>query len=115
MKTNNLKEQLASLLLQIALALGASFLYAVVAMHAWNWFLAPVAPGVIQLGYAQAYGIVLFLNVAALLVTSPKVSDEESREQAESPFLHPFSKALAKCLVVLLFWGIAAIAHCAIG
>ena len=116
MQKSNIAEQLLSLLLQIALTISASFLYAVVAQSVWGWFIVPIAPTVLSpLSFPLAYGLVLGLTLLVMLVSAPTASDKDSEAQAEHPLAWPIAKLIAKVLVVLLFWGIAAIAHAAIG
>ena len=116
MRKSNLSEQLLSLIVQIGLAIAASFLYAVVAQNVWGWFIVPVAPTVLSpLSFPRAYGLVMGLSVLHMLIASTASSDEDAEAQSEHPLLWPVLKQLAKVLVVLIFWGIAAIAHVAIG
>lgn len=111
---SNLKDQILSLILQVALLLGLSFLSAVLLKDCWNWFLVPVAP-VSTLGYGHAYGLILLFDAVAAICAHVRDDDEEAEKQEASPFLRPIVKALTKAVVFLLFWGVAAIAHCAIG
>ena len=106
--------QLASLLLQLALAVALSFLDAVLLRDAWNWFLVPAAPGALtQLSYPAAYGIMAAIAALAAVLTTP--SADKDPDQAEHPFATPIAKTLAKAVAILAVWGFAAAAHAAIG
>jgi hypothetical protein len=116
MKKSNLLEQILSLIVQIGLAVAVSFLYAVVVQNVWGWFIVPVAPTVLSpISFPIAYGLSIALSVFHMLVSSPSASDDDADAQADHPILWPVLKTIAKVLVVLIFWGIAAIAHVAIG
>lgn len=117
MKNTNIKAQLGSLILQIALMIACSFLYAVVLQSCWNWFAVPLAPSaLIQIPYPLAYGLVLLIDTISVFVTKAKVGDDpETQAQGEHPIQAPILKAVAKVLVVLLMWGFAAIVHAIIG
>ena len=117
MKHSNLKEQLASVGLQVAMAAGASFLYAAVVRHAWLWFVGPSLPSVPQdLGYGRSYGLVLAAGVVYAMIANPTApSRDESDQQSDHPFLWPIIKRGIKTAIVLALWGVAAIAHAVIG
>lgn len=116
MNKSNLLEQILSLIVQIGLAVAVSFLYAVVVQNVWGWFIVPVAPTVLSpISFPIAYGLSVALSVFHMLVSSPSASGDDADSQADHPILWPILKTIAKVLVVLIFWGIAAIAHVAIG
>lgn len=108
----SVKFNFLSFIIALVCGFAASFLYAVVLRDCWNWFLVPVTP-VAQLGYGQAYGVCIIIDVVATLVQKVTMDDPEVEE--EFPFLYPLLKTLARVIVILALWGFAAIAHCVIG
>ena len=108
----SVKINFVSFIVALVSGLAASFLYAVVLRDCWNWFLVPVAP-VVLIGYGQAYGVCIAIDVVSTLVA--RVTDDDTENQEAFPFLYPLLKTLARTVVILFLWGFAAIAHCAIG
>lgn len=111
MEGNNLKSQLASVPVQLALAVALGLLYAVVLRDAWNWFLVPAIPTIPAITYPLAYGILILIDAVLVVVYDASPKTEDASNQADHPIAWPLTKAAAKAIVALLVWGLAAIVH----
>lgn len=109
-----LSTQFISLAIQTVLSVAASFLYAAVAQNVWGWFIVPISSTLQPLSYPLAYGLMMGISILHMLISMPTSANEDPF-QLEHPIAFGVIKAIAKAIAVLMFWGIAAIAHVAIG